>query len=190
MITLEQLQSSDEVADLLRWPFDVSLEVDDEDRDLVQLKPSIPYDVIATDGTGGLFIAYGEAELSNRPILHGTSEGQSGRIASDLSEWLGLLTQLPYWRDLLKFSSGGDLEAMRQTANLLSTSILEEIPDLVEATPRLQSLLTIPSIDDPVACLHRNVHSSDCVMLDEDGQEWESLFNSFSPDVLKRQMER
>ena len=189
MITLQQLRDSSETAELLDWPFDFSLEVDQDDIDETVLSKQIQYDVIATEGTGGVFVAYGTGDVHFRPILHGTSEGQAGRVACDLTEWVAVLIDIPYWQDVLKFSSHGDIHAMRETAQLMSTSILADIPELPDARRRLRELLPVPKLDDPVAVLHQNVHATDCTLLDTDGDEWEGLFNSFSPDVLRRQIE-
>ena len=188
MITLQQLQESREIAELLDWPFDFSLTVTDEDIEETVLSRQIIYDVIATEGTGGVYVAYGDDASHLRPILYGTSEGQAGRIASNLTELLGLLIEIPYWRDVLKFSSNGELDAMRETAELMSVAILKQIPELSDAIARLRELVLIPKLNDPVAILHANVHGTDCSLLDEDGDKWEGLFNNCSPDMLKSQI--
>ena len=64
--------------------------------------------------TGGGFLAYGDGDgdFDQMPILYVTSEGQAGKVASNLSEWLAIVVAVPYWQDLLKFSGGGDLAEM------------------------------------------------------------------------------
>ena len=179
MITLQEIESYADVVEALDWPFDFSLPRAKEDTAWIKLKPSFPFTVIAGEGTGGVFIAYGEGKAEMLPILHATSEGQAGRIASNLDEWLGILISIPYWRDLLKFSGNSQLEEMRLTSTFMEKEYEEDYPDLPEAKKLILSRLAIPTIEDPIRILHENIHASDCTLVADDGWEWESLFNSF-----------
>ena len=181
MITLAAIKSSATIVEDLDWPFDFSLDRADDDTDWIQLKPAMPFTVIAGEGTGGVFLAYGTGELESLPILHGTSEGQAGRIASNLTEWLAIVMAVPYWRDLLKFSGGGQLDEMRKTAVFMEKEYAKDYADLPEARQRIMSALPIPAIDDAIQILHDNVHATDCILVAEDGSEYESLFNTFRP---------
>ena len=181
MNTLEQIMSHADVVEALDWPFDFSLTRADRDSDWIALKPPLPFEVIAGEGTGGVFIAYGEGVFESLPILHATSEGQAGRVASNLDEWLGILISIPYWRDLLKFSGGGKIEEMRLTKTFIEKEYEEDYPDLREAHDLILSKLHIPEIQDPIQVLHDNIHASDCTLVADDGWEYESLFNKFTP---------
>ena len=86
MITLADIKSKPAIVDDLDWPFDFSLQRADDDTDWIQLKPSQPFTVVAGEGTGGVFLACGTGSLEMLPILHGTSEGQAGKVASNLTE--------------------------------------------------------------------------------------------------------
>ena len=180
MITLAQIKSHPEVVEALDWPFDFSLSRADQDSNWITLKPPFSFQVIAGEGTGGAFIAYGEGEPESLPILHATSEGQAGRVASNLNEWLGILISIPYWRDLLKFSGNGQIEEMRLTSTFMEKEYEEDYHDLPEARELILSQLAIPNIADPIQVLHDNVHASDCRLVAEDGWEYESLFNKFT----------
>ncbi len=179
MISLTDIQSSARTVEDLDWPFDFSLQRADDDTDWIQLSPKRPFTVIAGEGTGGVFIVYGDGALETLPILHGTSEGQAGRVASNLTEWLAVLMAIPYWRDLLKFSGGGQLDEMRKTAIFMEREYQEDYPGIPEARRRIKGTLPIPTLEDPIKVLHDNVHATDCVLVAEDGYEYGSLFNTF-----------
>ena len=136
--------------------------------------------MVAVDGTGGAFIAYGPGPIESRPILHATSEGQAGRVGSSLSEFVGILIQLPFWGDLLKFSGGGKLPEMRRVVGYLEADYAEEEPELDVIRERICSELAVPKIIDAIAVLHNSVHATDCTLVSEDGDVYCSLFNSFT----------
>lgn len=181
MITLDDIKQLPDVEDALDWPFDFSLPRAEREYDWIRLKPTMPFQVIAGEGTGGAFLMYGEGPPECLPILHATSEGAAGRVAANLTEWLGILIALPYWRDLLKFSGSGRLEEMRLAATFMEREYVEDYPDLPEARELILAQLSIPPLEDPIKVLHDNVHSTDCTLVAEDGAEWESLFNTFTP---------
>jgi hypothetical protein len=80
---------------------------------------------------------------------------------------------------LLKFSGGGDLDEMRKAAIFMEKEYAEDFPDLPEARQRIMHVLPIPMLNDPIKVLHDNVHATNCVLVAEDGYEYESLFNTF-----------
>jgi hypothetical protein len=180
MITLAQIRSLPDIVEVLNWPFDFSLSRAERDSNWITLKPPFPFRVLAGEGTGGVFIAYGTGEPESLPILHATSEGQAGRVASNLTEWLGLLISIPYWSDLLKFSGNGSLDEMRLTATFMEIEYEEGYPELPAARELILSKLPIPQVADPIRVVHDNIHSSDCTLVADDGSEYESLFNKFT----------
>ncbi|MBB3210701.1 hypothetical protein FHS27_006549 [Rhodopirellula rubra] len=179
MITLDDIKSNPAIVDDLDWPFDFSLERADDDTDWIHLKPNHSFTIVAGDGTGGVFIAYGQGAPESLPILYATSEGQAGKVASNLSEWLALLMAIPYWRDLLKFSGNGDLEEMRKTVPFMESEYATDFDDVPAARERIMNELPVPAVADPVQILHTNVHSTDCTVVADDGCAYETLFNSF-----------
>lgn len=179
MIRLAELKASAQVIDDLAWPYDFDLHRADADSSWITLTPSVTFHVLAGDGTGGVFLAYGEGSPDHLPVLHATSEGQAGKIANNLAEAVALHLQLPYWRDVLKFSGNGDLAQMRRASTVLEADHSEDMPELPDAKTRLLEALDVPVLDDPVAYLHQCVRETDCTLVARDGDVWASLFNSF-----------
>jgi len=75
----------------------------DKGTDWITLSPNYSTEVIAGAGSGGVYVAYGEGEIEKRPILFISSEGQAGKLGNDLSEFVAMIIEIPYWFDLLKF---------------------------------------------------------------------------------------
>ena len=179
MIAIADLHASEQLIEDLAWPFDFDVPRAADDSSWITLDPDTPFVVVAGEGTGGVFLAYGNGETSILPILHATSEGQAGRVASNLTEFLAVLMAAPYWRDLLKFSGNGDLTEMRKTAEFMEREYAEDFPDLPDARSRIMKVLAIPQIDDPIKIIHDSIHATDCTLVADDGWRYESLFNSF-----------
>lgn len=140
MITLASLTSSEELAEDLAWPFDFDVTMAGDDHSWIALNPETPFVVIAGDGAGGVFLVYGSgADTEVLPILHATSEGQAGRLAANLTEFLALLMAVPNWRDLLKFSGGGDLAEMRRTASSWNASTERSSPTFPRPASELRT---------------------------------------------------
>lgn len=178
MIKYYDLQPID-IADTLVESFDFELCHANDDYSWIKLDPNLPFTVLACEGSGGVFLAYGNLELEKRPILFASSDGQAGKVANNLPEFLALLMVIPYWSDLLKFSGNGDLSEMRKTALFMESEYCEEYPELSEARELIQSRLALPQIEDPIAVLHACVNSTDCTVVSDDGWKYEKLFNSF-----------
>ena len=181
MISISQMTVDEQLVNDLAWPFDFSIPEADDDTAWIRLKPEKPFCIIAGEGAGGSYIAYGDGEVESRAILYASSEGQFGKIGQDLAECLAILLALPYWQDLPKFSGSGKLDEMRITETHMKTEYSQEHPDLDDAKRRIQEKLDLPILSDPIAILHNNIHSTDCVMSAHDGCNWESLFNTFLP---------
>ena len=181
MISLSQIAADEQLVNDLAWPFDFSIPEADDDTEWVILNPKKTFSIIAGEGAGGSYIAYGDEPVEFRAVLYASSEGQFGKIAQNLAECIAMLLALPYWQDLLKFSGGGKLDEMRITETHMKTECRKDYPELDDAKQRIQEKLDLPILSDPIAILHHNIQSTDCVMLAHDGYNWESLFNTFSP---------
>ena len=186
MIKLTDLQCSREIIDDFAQAFDFDIDRASESYSWIRLTPEPRFLVVAGESTGGAFLAYGNGDFDQMPILYVTSDGMAGKVASNLSEFLGILVALPYWQDLLKFSRGGDLAEMRRTADLLKHNVEDESVTIVKS--RLMSVLDIQEISDPVGLLHQNVETTDCTAVAEDGWRYVSLFNKFTSDDVRRWM--
>jgi hypothetical protein len=101
----------------------------DKNTDWIKLSPNYHTEVIAGEGSGGFYVAYGEGKTENKTILFISSEGQAGKLANNLSEFLSMIIEIPYWFDLLKFSGGGKLPEIRITAHFMVAEFNEEYPD-------------------------------------------------------------
>lgn len=179
MISHDDLLLSERIIEDLARSFDFDLGRARDDTAWITLDPPTPFVAIAGEGAGGIFLAYGDGDAKHLPILYATSEGQSGRVASNLTEFLGILLDVPYWDDLLKFSNNGSLPEMRKTAGFMEREYSEDFPELPATRQRIMSVLSIPKISDPIKTLHDSVHATDCAMVAEDGCRYDGLFNSF-----------
>jgi hypothetical protein len=181
--SLSMLKYSDlfdsEVTNCLDYYLDFELVNVDKGTDWITLSPNYSTEIIAGEGAGGLYVAYGEGEIEKCPILFISSEGQAGQIGHDLSEFVSMIIEIPYWFDLLKFSGSGQLSEMRKTAQFMFAEFYEEYPDYNKAKTILESKLAVANISDPIALLHSCMQNSDCKVLASDGWEYESLFNTF-----------
>ena len=186
MIHLAELRERAQVVDDLAWPYDFDLRRANGDSSWITLKPSVNFHALAGDGTGGVFLAYGEGAPDDLPVLYATSEGQAGKIANSLQEAVALHIQLPHWRDVLKFSGNGDLAQMRRASPFLEAECSEEMPELSDAKARLLESLDVPVLDDPTAYLHQCILETNCTLVADDGWVWEPLFNSFTIDQNRR----
>lgn len=178
MMTLDELRKSQPAMHDLALHFDFDPGRAARDSSWIKLAPQQAFMVVAGDSAGGVFLAYGDGEIERRPILHVTSEGQAGRIASNLAELMAMMMALPGWRDVLKFSDDGNLEEMRRTARLIEQDGPDD-EELPAATQRLIVALAMPVLADPVRLLHDCVHASDCTAVADDGWPYESLFGHF-----------
>ncbi|QKY08911.1 hypothetical protein [Janthinobacterium lividum] len=189
MIKLTDLQSFRAVVDDLAQAYDFDIDRASRDYSWIRITPEHRFLVIAGESTGGAFLAYGDGDFDQMPILYVTSEGQAGKVASNLSEWLAIVVAVPYWQDLLHFSGGGDLAEMRRTAELVNGRYAEEEEEEEEvansARTHLMKVLAMQEISDPIAVFHRNVAATDCTVVAADGWRYESLFNKFRSDDLR-----
>ncbi|WP_426071710.1 hypothetical protein [Janthinobacterium sp. DSP2-3-3] len=177
MIILADMQKSQAVMDELTSQCDVDLGRAARDSSWITLQPENPFMVLAGESSGGVFLAYGDGEVERRPVLYVTSGGQAGCIASNLTELIAMMLALPYWRDLLKFSDGGNLQEMRRTARFSEQDYVEEYVELPAARKRIFDTLPVPVIADPVKLLHDCVRATDCTVVAGDGWPYESLFH-------------
>ncbi|MDT0629866.1 hypothetical protein [Alteromonas sp. W364] len=144
----------------------------DKNTDWITLSPNYSTEIIAGEGSGGVYVAYGEREIEKRSILFISSEGQAGKLGNDLTEFVSMIIEIPYWFDLLKFSGGGQLSEMRKTAQFMLAEYNEEYPDYNKAKSILKDKLDLAHISDPIALLHSCIQNSDCEVLANDGWKY------------------
>lgn len=179
-VLLAKLKKDKKLRRLLRWPFDFEPTGPSRPPKRFSIKPTGALRLIARDGAGGLFLLYGP----ERRLLYVSSEGQAGLIAVNLEEGLRLMAAYPYWRDLLKFSGGGKLKEMAAVAPYVERDMAEEDEeiDLDGDRATFRKALGLSEEGDPIASLHAAVSASEksLKVLDRDGSEYQSLFNTFT----------
>ena len=169
MIELQQIKNNAELVDILAWPYDFDLEINELDTNWLNLDIDINFDVIAREGSGGLYLAYGNIKIEERPILYVSSEGQAGKIAQNLTELIQLIITAPYWQDLLKFSGNGNLEEMIKTESFMKEEYDEDYPDIAEAQKEIATKLKLHLLEKPIEYLYSSVNSTDINVVADDG---------------------
>jgi hypothetical protein len=187
MVSLAEIRATPQISDLLAEVCEFDLARVGDDFHAWHLSPVVASRIIAGDLSGGEFVAYGDGPVEALPVMFVSSEGQAGRMAKDCTELLQILIALPDWHDLLKFSAGGRLAEMRQSAELLSRRLN---PDLLRRQRGLFSELGLDPLADAVATLHAAVTEGlGFRVLAEDDTPYESLFNTFDAASLGRGLE-
>jgi len=110
--------------------------------------------IFARDMLSGAYAICTSSGQGRSYCIHVDAAGGASPFARDLREAVALVVALPYWRDVLKYSSGGDWGEMRRAAHYFERSILEEFPDLPLVREDLHTTLPLPRLDDPVGLLH------------------------------------
>ncbi|MCX5318080.1 hypothetical protein [Streptomyces sp. NBC_00154] len=184
---LQRIDENRELSALLAdaFEFDVRRKMGSESP---RLASGLPLEGIAGDFTGGMFYLCGTTD-NPRPVLYASSEGDAGIIATDLSEALALVVGFPYWRDSLKYSAGGDLDAMESATAFLCRDMIVNRPAIGTEQSWTAESLCVP-LETPsvlVARLRAAVKSAgpDFAFIDETG-EYGSLFGPFSPSRNQR----
>lgn len=175
---LKKMKADSKVRKILAWPLDFDLAVTKKDAESVVVKPNAVTKPVARDGTGGIFLLYGTHEY----VVHITSEGQAGVIAADLATGVQLMTEYPYWRDLLNFSGGGKLQEMRRVAPYLERDLRKDEPKIDEYRETLRKRLGFDGGGDLIGYLHEAVAvlGKKVTVTDPDGTKFESLFGRFT----------
>ncbi|OAF14775.1 hypothetical protein AYJ54_41385 [Bradyrhizobium centrolobii] len=171
----EVLSANREVAAWLQT-FDVSLEPDEEPSDWFSIDGIEKPRQIGSDEAGGTFVL-----LPSQNVLYVSSEGRAGIIAGGFEEFVQLVAACPYWLDVLKFSSGGDLAEMRRAAIALEATLDDE-DDINDAREAIHGILDLSEPEDPVGALYDAVAASDVIVRATDGSPFTTLFNRFSVD--------
>lgn len=179
----EQLRASPRVIELLATVADFDLDAHGEEP-WFRLANDQVYEVIGADTAGNLFALVGDSKFSqDRSLLYVCHEGQAGLIATSLEEAVRLFIAAPYWRDLLKFSGGGQLSHMAQAQALLEADLHVDEPEIDSVRQELEGLLRVERQSDPVRAIWQNVTAGERTtrVTSDDGEPFDSLFNSFVP---------
>lgn len=177
---LRKISASSDISEMMNWPidFNVTNQIDDS---WFTLLPNSSKQSIAQDGTGGIYALVGDGDGEDRSVLFVSSEGQTGLIAATLAEALQLIIALPYWRDCLKFSGGGNLEEMQRVVPYLEKDIHEDTPDIDTIRNKLFKELNLIKPVNALAKLHNQLveASSSFQILGEDDSAFTNLLGRF-----------
>ena len=177
----KRLAGIPEVVDTLGWPFDFEIcepELLSNDWPILLSEELV---IFARDGSGGAYTLLQNIDPEMSPVIFLSSEGQAGKVADNLTEFLAVMVALPYWRDLLKFSADGELEEMRKAIPFLEAEILEDEPEINRKKKLISKSLRLPTITNPLQALFDSVTSGIAVEIKAmDGSPYDGLFNSFS----------
>lgn len=103
-------------------------------------------------------------------------------VAADPDEWVALVVQCSFWRDLLKYSAGGDLAQMHRAAAALEDDYADA-DEFLSLRESMRARLGLNGADGVIARLHAAV-SRRFTILDLWGQPAEPLFGRFTIDDM------
>jgi len=177
----KRLTGNSAVVDTLGWPFDFEICEPHLLSNDWPISLSEELVVLAEDGSGGAYCIQEKIDPEESSVIFLSSEGQAGKVAENLTEFLTIMVALPYWRDLLKFSAGGELEEMRKAIPFLNAEILEDEPEILSKKKLISKALNLPTLADPVQTLFNSVKLGTAMEINAvDGSSYEGLFNTFS----------
>jgi hypothetical protein len=171
-----------EAREILVYSFDFDL-VDPPSEPEWFSVPNADCYVVARDATGGVYATCTLRTSGAQYCIHVDTGGGSCVIARTELEAIALVVALPYWRDILRYSSGGALNEMRLVADELERDVLEDFPDLPLVRDHVRASIPLQELEDPVGLLHElAVRSpSDVSVLGPHGWPCQSLVGQSSP---------
>ena len=177
-------ERGDVLAILDDWPFDFALEWPPSDPAGFELADDTPFEIVGGDGAGNRFALLGSPTSEQRPLLYVDHEGEAGVIAGSFHEGMQIIVDMPYWRDVLKFAGGGELEPMQRAVPHLERDLREEVGDIDQLRDEVRRGLALAPLPDAVIRLHSAVAGSvGRPRVLWDGQfPCDSLFGKFVPE--------
>ena len=114
---LKVIKNNSELAEKLDELCDFFLhdEFTELDKDYEYSK--VKFQVFGADASGGSFGYIGEGDVSSLPIGYSSSEGQSGKIAENVSDFFHLIVFCPFWHDILTIDRLNDKNYAVKTEN-------------------------------------------------------------------------
>ena len=166
------------------WPFDFVYEWPSSDPAGFELADDTRFEIVGGDGAGNRFALLGASTSERRPLLYVDHDGAAGVIADSFHEGIQIIVDIPYWRDVLKFSGGGELEPMQRALPHLERNVQEEVDGIDRLRDKVRRELELEPLSDPAFRLHRAVAASvGNPQVLWDGQfPCDSLFGRFVPE--------
>jgi hypothetical protein len=176
---LRRIRESQSAADFLSDLADFEL-LEERPPDWFTMASGEPIQVIGRDGAGGRFCLCGTEDHEPKELVYVDTEGRAGTIGNSLAEGMQLMVALPYWRDCLKFSGGGNIVEMRKAQGYLEAELRQRHPDIETERRTLYRMLGLAAPPSPLESLHRAVTGGTMkVVATSDGTPFEPLFNTF-----------
>jgi hypothetical protein len=140
-----------------------------------------PLQIVGKDACGGRFCLFPSSSDYSGRLVFIDSEGRAGMIASSLLEGIQMMIALPYWRDCLKFSGGGDIAEMLRAQTRAERDLQRRMPDIGAIRNELLEAFGLAPLAAPVESLHGAVveGASLKVIATCDGSRFASLFNEY-----------
>lgn len=155
---------------------DVQLVAGNSEPPIYMIEGAGEIKVVGRDSTGGQFAVL----QASGQVFYFSSEGEAGAIAKDFATFITIVVALPFWRDILKYSSHGKIGEMRRATGVLDDDLFDDEESLM-SRDQLAELLDLDENIDVVAELHTAV-SSNVRIHDQWGNVTESLFGRFTID--------
>lgn len=120
--------------------------------------------IFATDNSGGLFLASKKNSYTKSTIFYINFEGEFEKIATSFKDFILTIVLIPYWTDILKFSSDGKLKEMLKSNEYLKKEWLEDFPNKKEIEQKILSGLNLNHKDDiyMIKSLYLTINEDDC----------------------------
>lgn len=170
---LERIQSDQDLAGDLIWPFDFEVIPPETSSDWFSIREEIPTTIIAQDGTGARFclLEQGEKEL----VLYVGSEGDSGVMGESLEDFLGIILACPYWSDVCSLAGQPLPTDLDERIRKWNEEFEEDYPGLQEKSRELAHKLSVRLNTSPVQSLLEriNKYRGRITVLGEDDEEFE-----------------
>lgn len=161
-VDLDRLATDTELCSILAWPFDFRVVTEQPSKTWYSIAGAANPKVIGRDSTGGDFVLLAPF---GRVLFAGPDRAAS-IVATSTPELFSLVTELPYWQSLLKFSGGGQLREMRCAAPVLEEMALESEPELNVLRDIVRSKLNLAIHGDPIGRLHRIIAARGAAVTD------------------------
>jgi hypothetical protein len=177
---LEPLRQAPATADLF-WELCEFGAIEEAAPDWFALESGQPLHVIGRDASGGRFCLHLAAGEGGGRLWYIDSEGSAGVIASSLAEGVQMMVALPYWRDCLKFSGGGELSEMRKAQARSEADLRQRRPGINADREVLYRAFRLATLATPLEALHRAVTegAGTNIVATSDRTPFASLFNTF-----------
>ncbi|MEN3112002.1 hypothetical protein ACFONG_19390 [Uliginosibacterium paludis] len=175
--TVQRIAKQPHIAETLATEFDIDFSRPYDANLWFSVRSEEEFSPFAGEGAGGVFLLGNSSGF----VLFVSSEGQAGVVAASLTEFLQIVLAYPNWRDLLKFSGGGQLAEMERAAPFINQEAADDIVNIEESRRTVIDGLSLSPAPSPISALHHavTVLGKEISVHAPDGSKCEGLFGSF-----------